>query len=106
MKDDKSPLAEFFQEDDDREWMEYAACQSLPPHMADLMFFHTKWDPHRIAREFICGRCPVQQKCLEYGARVAPADGAWGGVSETQRKINRRYNGKADATDQLIMAEG
>lgn len=59
-------------------WRAHARCRSVDPEQ----FFPDKGDggaPHRVTR--ICGDCPVQPECAEWGIAYE-RHGWWGGVSE------------------------
>lgn len=104
----KNSIRAFLAGDVNRDWMDFAACQSLDADTSDRLFFlEGKKDPHRIAREWICGRCPVQIDCLEYGNEVAPEFGAWGGIGQAQRRIDRRYRNysEEELSEEMIEAE-
>jgi WhiB family redox-sensing transcriptional regulator len=64
------------------EWSRRALCIGMDPNI---------WQP-RVQDEAgcaeakaVCGRCPVQEECLEYALAYYPA-GVWGGTSEADRR--------------------
>lgn len=40
----------------------------------------------------MCGECPVRQQCAEYAIKWE-ADGIWGGMSATERRLIRQERG-------------
>jgi WhiB family redox-sensing transcriptional regulator len=60
------------------DWMERGACAG----MGTTEFFPTV----RSKAPQICHRCPVRPDCLEYALDHRIIDGAWGGVSERDRR--------------------
>ena len=67
------------------EWVDKAACKGFP----------TKWwFPERGQRSglplFICAHCPVATECLEYALDLFIEQGVWGGLTEKQRRSEKR----------------
>lgn len=67
------------------EWWEWAACLGI----GHAMFFAERGESTRGAKE-VCGRCSVQEECLDYALRTRQRFGIWGGLSERQRTQIRR----------------
>lgn len=44
----------------------------------------------------VCGRCPVQQVCLEWAVSTGQSAGIWGGASERERRALRRRRRPAE----------
>lgn len=79
--------------DVNRDWMVDAACRGLgeeDPVLADKLFFPDgKKDPYREERHMICDDCPVRRECEIYGNYAGRQDGAWGGLTENERRARR-----------------
>ncbi|WP_246074461.1 WhiB family transcriptional regulator [Nonomuraea terrae] len=89
-------------------WTERAACRG-----ADLLLFFGRPGERideRQAREArataICGRCPVQQTCLQGAFERNEGAGVWGGLGEDERRSRRRawqrrtsYERRADTAE-------
>ncbi|MGH3921353.1 MAG: WhiB family transcriptional regulator [Pseudonocardiaceae bacterium] len=84
--------AEFFFEEGGRPvWHAEAACAELP---TDEFFplGSTGAALDQIARaKAICAGCPVAVGCLDYALDTGQADGVWGGMTEEERRIERRH---------------
>lgn len=76
------------------DWREGAACRSMPPERAAVVFFHHAADSKRDAHTRIetaaapwCKRCRVRIACLEqaldYGRETV---GVWGGLGQSKRR--------------------
>jgi hypothetical protein len=50
---------------------------------------HTKLEEINYIRQFICGKCPMINECLEY-ALYHEMYGIWGGTTERMRKTFRK----------------
>jgi len=77
----------------DFSWTERANCKSTDT----ANFYPEKADPLLMkklsaARE-ACAECPVRQECLDYAIEYEPL-GFWGGMTEKDRKLLRRKNGR------------
>ncbi len=69
----------------DQDWRSQAVCAQTDP---DLWFSPGAVE-HREAKK-ICRACPVRKHCLSY-ALEAPVDhGVWGGLTERERRRQRR----------------
>lgn len=69
----------------DREWVDQALCRE----MDTATFFPGQHERASVVRACkICKKCPVQDRCLEYG--LEEEHGVWGGVSGRQRRKMRR----------------
>ncbi|MGH8902177.1 MAG: WhiB family transcriptional regulator [Egibacteraceae bacterium] len=84
--------AEFFFEQGDRPvWHAEAACAELP---TDEFFplGSTGAALDQIARaKAICAGCPVAVECLDYALDTGQTDGVWGGMTEDERRAERRH---------------
>lgn len=68
-------------------WMKQAACRGCNPDL----FFPTRGDNAQVKEaKAICARCPVRSECLEHALDTGESLGVWGGMSERQRKTERR----------------
>ena len=65
----------------DPNWMARGLCANQPPEM----FFPSDGVGVEVAKR-ICGKCPVQETCLEYALANRIDHGVWGGCSERQRR--------------------
>ncbi|MGH8885182.1 MAG: WhiB family transcriptional regulator [Egibacteraceae bacterium] len=71
-------------------WQADAACAGMP---TDEFFPVGSTGPAlaRIATaKAVCAACPVAEKCLEYALSTGQTDGVWGGMSEDERRTERR----------------
>lgn len=64
-------------------WMRQAACRGMAPER----FFPERGDNTGPAKA-ICGECPVQRECGEFG--LFEKHGIWGGHSERERRRRRK----------------
>jgi WhiB family redox-sensing transcriptional regulator len=72
-------------------WQQQSACRGLDPSI----FFPVTDDDAERAKD-ICGRCAVQEHCLEHALRSREHEGVWGGCTERERRrIIRRRRRKA-----------
>lgn len=73
-------------------WETWAACSTA----ASSLFFgpETELPPQREARErqakALCATCPVRVQCLECALAAHVRYGIWGGLSESERRRERR----------------
>ncbi len=71
-------------------WRAKAACSGLPTED----FFpvgSTGTALDRIAAaKAVCAACPVRAPCLDYALDTGQQDGIWGGLSEDERRAERR----------------
>lgn len=67
-------------------WYRFAACKG---HENQDDFFPERGGSTVIAKA-ICGKCPVQEECLEYAVERKERFGIWGGKSERERRAIRR----------------
>lgn len=74
---------------EDTTWRVAALCRGEDA----IHFFapnHMERKEEKDVREFkarsICGRCPVQELCLDYALTVGEPHGIWGGLNELQRR--------------------
>ena len=72
-------------------WEAHAACRDV-----GALFFAPDGElgPQRELREqaakAICAGCPVRRQCLECAMAAGIRDGLWGGLSEDERRRERR----------------
>jgi WhiB family redox-sensing transcriptional regulator len=66
-------------------WQERGLCSQSDPEA----FFPELGAPTREAKR-ICGRCPVQAECLEFGLEHGEQFGIWGGLSPMELRRLRR----------------
>jgi WhiB family redox-sensing transcriptional regulator len=73
---------------DTPQWFEHAACRGLDPNI----FFAENAGKHNVyvAAIEICHSCPVKQDCLDYAIVTRQEHGMWGGMSERQRRRERK----------------
>jgi WhiB family redox-sensing transcriptional regulator len=71
--------------DNDIPWQQWANCRSVPP---DLMFPDSGKGVE--AAKQVCEGCAVKGVCGEYAIVNHIQHGVWGGMSERQRRIERR----------------
>ncbi len=73
------------------EWQLHGACRGADASI----FFHPEGErgASRAAREraakAVCGRCPVIDACREHAIATEEPYGVWGGMSETERDLER-----------------
>jgi WhiB family transcriptional regulator, redox-sensing transcriptional regulator len=70
------------------EWQERALCAQTDPEA----FFPEKGGSTREAKR-ICAGCEVRAECLEYALENDERFGIWGGMSERERRKQRRRAG-------------
>lgn len=63
-------------------WRDQAACKGL------TNLFYTERGEPSVQAKRVCARCPVQAECREAG--MAEHFGIWGGLSEQERRQERR----------------
>ncbi|MGH8899918.1 MAG: WhiB family transcriptional regulator [Egibacteraceae bacterium] len=71
-------------------WQADAACAAMP---TEDFFPVGSTGPalNQIARaKAICATCPVREECLDYALATGQNDGVWGGMSEDERRTERR----------------
>lgn len=66
-------------------WMEEAVCATVDPEL---------WYPEKGGStqeaKFLCSRCPVAARCLEYALANQEVWGVWGGLSGRERRSLKR----------------
>jgi WhiB family redox-sensing transcriptional regulator len=67
------------------EWADLAACRGRETSA----FFPSYGDSHGVVAEF-CNVCPVKRECREYGLKYPGLKGIWGGLSDQERRNERR----------------
>ena len=77
-------------------WKEQARCKGEPLStffivgpLENEKQAHADWP--RINE--LCGKCPVQQECLDYAVNNHIRQGIWGGKTLTQRRKYRKQQG-------------
>lgn len=69
----------------ERSWQLKANCMGVDPDL----FFPERGASTREAKE-VCRGCVVKQDCLEYAIANSEKFGIWGGMSERERRRERR----------------
>lgn len=75
-------------EEFDLSWQDRAACRGMNPDL----FFPARGEETRQAKK-VCARCPVREECLDFALENAEKFGIWGGLSERERRGERRRRG-------------
>jgi WhiB family redox-sensing transcriptional regulator len=70
---------------EENEWMNWGACVGMDPGI----FFTARGESVEPAKE-VCGRCDVQQECLNFALRRREKFGTWGGLTAQERRRIRR----------------
>lgn len=71
----------------DRDWMRHGACVGENPDL----FFPARGDGKSVvAARQICMRCTVRATCLDYAVQAGERFGIWGGLSERERRAERK----------------
>ncbi|MGH8933721.1 MAG: WhiB family transcriptional regulator [Egibacteraceae bacterium] len=79
-------------------WRHNAACVREDPEL----FFPigttgAALDQIEIAKT-VCKRCPVASECLKWALETRQGAGVWGGISEEERRVLRRRQGRPRAS--------
>jgi WhiB family redox-sensing transcriptional regulator len=72
------------------DWRHRALCRDEDP---ELFFPIGTTGPALVQIEqakIVCGRCPVEQSCLDWALRSGQDSGVWGGLSEDERRALKR----------------
>ncbi len=72
--------------DDDTSWMDAAPCRGL----TEVFFPDNATTAEVQEAKRICRTCPYVEPCKEYGLRYGGKDGVWGGLSDRERRAERR----------------
>ena len=67
---------------------EHAACKGKD----QAIFFPTQGEDSTAAKA-ICGTCPVRDACLDFALTNREKFGIWGGMSENERRAERKARG-------------
>ncbi|MFE0626211.1 WhiB family transcriptional regulator [Streptomyces sp. NPDC058864] len=71
-------------------WRDAAACSGEDPEL----FFPISGSGLGMVQigeaKAVCGRCPVQARCLEWALGAGPMEGVWGGTTEAERRAMQR----------------
>ncbi len=67
-------------------WTQDAACVEVNPEL----FYENPRANVALAAIKVCGGCPVQAECLDYGLRIDDRYGVYGGLTPGQRQRMRR----------------
>ena len=79
-------------------WEEQARCRDHDPEM----FFAPGIRTERKAKA-VCGRCPVQGRCLQFALESRTEFGIWGGLNgKERRRLLGRFAGTNDWRLELI----
>lgn len=70
------------------EWTRRAACRDQPH---DWWFPEDRVGINEQRAKDICGTCPVRSECLEFALTTGQQYGIWGGLTEKQRRDQRKY---------------
>jgi WhiB family redox-sensing transcriptional regulator len=70
---------------EERPWMVFGACRESDPDL----FFSGAREEEALALA-ICASCPVRLECLDYALEARERFGIWGGMTEKQRRRERR----------------
>lgn len=71
-----------------QEWVVRAGCVGTDPEL----FFPGHGEHGDEAKE-ICRGCPVMEPCREYAIRTPHTEGVWGGMTEQERRAERKIRG-------------
>lgn len=66
-------------------WQDDAACVGVDPSL----FFPERGKTAREAKK-ICAECVVREECLTFGVETRQPYGVWGGMTERERRAERR----------------
>lgn len=66
-------------------WQQRAACRGMDPEL----FFPGRGESTREAKA-ACAQCPVRDECLSAAYGGSERFGIWGGLSERERRVERR----------------
>lgn len=75
------------------DWRELGRCRTSS--QPDL--WHSRSTSDIAYAKAICGRCPVQARCLTWATDTGKQHGVWGGLSEKDRRRARRDGTQVDA---------
>ncbi|GAB3656621.1 WhiB family transcriptional regulator [Glycomyces tarimensis] len=81
---------DFLESLDSPDWFADARCTD--PRINPDVFFPVPGQTVRAAKA-ICAVCPVKRRCLEYALGDTSLRGVWGGMSERERRAERRWRG-------------
>ena len=70
------------------EWQTAGACRTGNPEMTRL-FFPQRGESTRPAKA-VCRTCPVMEQCREHALVNNEKHGIWGGMSERERRAERK----------------
>jgi WhiB family redox-sensing transcriptional regulator len=72
------------------DWRHHAACREVDP---ELFFPIGNTGPALLQideAKQVCGRCSVQEPCLQWAVDSGQDAGVWGGLSEDERRAYKR----------------
>ena len=72
------------------DWRHHAACREVDP---ELFFPIGNTGPALLQideAKQVCGRCAVQEPCLQWAVESGQDAGVWGGMSEDERRAYKR----------------
>ena len=81
------------------DWRHHAACREVDP---ELFFPIGNTGPALLQideAKQVCGRCSVQEPCLQWAVDSGQDAGVWGGLSEDERRAYKRRVVRARARE-------
>ena len=75
------------------DWHRLAACHGLTG-----LFFPERGEPTREAKQ-VCAGCPVRTECSDAAHNAYEKHGIWGGLSERERRAERRHRTRTRECD-------
>jgi len=97
-----------------QDWADDAACKPhrIPDGMSpDWFAVRDKWSrmsekvPGEDDAKAICRTCPVRNECLEFALPQPVLEGTWGGLTESQRRAERRKRRRIDIAERGIIGK-
>lgn len=77
--------------EDEPEWRQGGACRGLDPAL-----FYPEVGESTAPAVRVCRACEVRQECLDYAIKASERFGVWGGLSEKERRVERRRRAGGD----------
>ncbi|MGK2949724.1 MAG: WhiB family transcriptional regulator [Acidimicrobiales bacterium] len=71
-------------------WRRHSACRGLDPEI-----FYPPTDEEADLAKVVCGKCSVQERCLEFALQGREKEGVWGGATEKERRRILRQRRRA-----------
>ena len=69
----------------DDDWRAAAACRDM-----DTAIFFPETDEDAGPAKAVCASCPVAEACLDFAMKNRQEEGVWGGMTQTERRRQRR----------------